>query len=211
MHARTYSPTLGRFLQPDPIAAEGNLYAYAGNSPITKADPSGRFWYKVGARDHTVAQLAARFHVSVASMYRFNSPYITRNRPYLHPGMCLWIWQPEKLGGTRSPSFDTGSCSGRTTSGFTNARAARGVGARESQCDGRRSVDFGVCNPGLFMGGVIGEIYGAAQVAIGVTAGIASGGFGTLVVLVPIAEGMTAVAARSVAINSSNSCGPGIR
>ena len=41
MHARTYSPTLGRFLQPDPVAAEGNLYAYAGNSPITKADPSG--------------------------------------------------------------------------------------------------------------------------------------------------------------------------
>ncbi|TAL11121.1 MAG: RHS repeat-associated core domain-containing protein, partial [Chloroflexota bacterium] len=41
MHARTYSPTLGRFLQPDPIAAEGNLYAYAGNSPVTKADPSG--------------------------------------------------------------------------------------------------------------------------------------------------------------------------
>ena len=84
MHARSYSPTLGRFLQPDPIAAEGNLYGYAENSPITKADPSGRFWYKVGARDHTVAQLAARFHVSVASMYRFNSPYITKNRPYLH-------------------------------------------------------------------------------------------------------------------------------
>ena len=41
MHARSYSPTLGRFLQPDPIAAEGNLYAYAENSPITKADPSG--------------------------------------------------------------------------------------------------------------------------------------------------------------------------
>ena len=44
MHARSYSPTLGRFLQPDPIAAEGNLYAYAEDSPITKADPSGRFW-----------------------------------------------------------------------------------------------------------------------------------------------------------------------
>ena len=41
MHARSYSPTLGRFLQPDPIAAEGNLYAYAENSPVTKADPSG--------------------------------------------------------------------------------------------------------------------------------------------------------------------------
>lgn len=41
MHARHYSPTLGRFLQPDPAEAEGNLYAYAENSPVTKIDPSG--------------------------------------------------------------------------------------------------------------------------------------------------------------------------
>ena len=41
MHARSYSPTLGRFLQPDPIAAEGNLYGYAENSPVTKTDASG--------------------------------------------------------------------------------------------------------------------------------------------------------------------------
>ena len=41
MHARTYSPTLGRFLQPDPARADGDLYAYAGNSPVTKVDPGG--------------------------------------------------------------------------------------------------------------------------------------------------------------------------
>jgi RHS repeat-associated protein len=41
MHARTYSPVLGRFLTPDPARADGNLYAYAGNSPVTKTDPSG--------------------------------------------------------------------------------------------------------------------------------------------------------------------------
>jgi len=44
MHARHYSPTLGRFLQPDPAAAEGNLYGYAGNNPVTNVDPEGRFW-----------------------------------------------------------------------------------------------------------------------------------------------------------------------
>ncbi len=43
MHARTYSPVLGRFLQPDPARADGNLYAYAGNSPVTKSDPTGEF------------------------------------------------------------------------------------------------------------------------------------------------------------------------
>ena len=42
MHARHYSPTLGRFLQPDPAALDTNLYAYADNGPTTKTDPTGR-------------------------------------------------------------------------------------------------------------------------------------------------------------------------
>jgi RHS repeat-associated protein len=45
MGARHYSPALGRFLQPDPSAAEANLYAYAANGPITKSDPTGRCWW----------------------------------------------------------------------------------------------------------------------------------------------------------------------
>ena len=41
--ARFYSPSLGRFLQPDPIgyADDLNLYAYVGNSPVNFTDPSG--------------------------------------------------------------------------------------------------------------------------------------------------------------------------
>jgi RHS repeat-associated protein len=41
MHARHYIPEVGRYLQPDPSAAEANLYAYTANSPITNVDPSG--------------------------------------------------------------------------------------------------------------------------------------------------------------------------
>jgi RHS repeat-associated protein len=41
MHARHYSPALGRFLQPDPDASEANLYAYAANNPVTEIDPDG--------------------------------------------------------------------------------------------------------------------------------------------------------------------------
>jgi RHS repeat-associated protein len=41
--ARTYSPTWGRFLQPDPAGypAGANLYAYVNNDPLNNTDPLG--------------------------------------------------------------------------------------------------------------------------------------------------------------------------
>src|SRR4051812_32784086 len=42
--ARIYSPTLGRFLQTDPVGYKDqvNLYAYVGNDPVDRRDSSGR-------------------------------------------------------------------------------------------------------------------------------------------------------------------------
>jgi|GEM_PF-1189054 len=43
---RSYSPTLGRFMQPDPIGMAGgtNLYSYVRNNPVNRLDPYGLRW-----------------------------------------------------------------------------------------------------------------------------------------------------------------------
>jgi hypothetical protein len=50
MNGRIYDPTLGRFLQADPIiqaptdSQSYNRYAYVRNNPLSLTDPSGYSW-----------------------------------------------------------------------------------------------------------------------------------------------------------------------
>lgn len=45
MQARYFDPIIGRFLSPDPVGYEDqlNLYAYVGNDPLDRTDPTGKF------------------------------------------------------------------------------------------------------------------------------------------------------------------------
>jgi len=56
LRARYYDPAIGRFLSRDPLPGamwdpgSQNAYAYAGNNPVTRSDPSGMFApFAVGA------------------------------------------------------------------------------------------------------------------------------------------------------------------
>ena len=54
LQSRYYDPSIGRFISADVYLSTGqgvvghNSYAYCGNNPVNKLDPSGMFWVEIG-------------------------------------------------------------------------------------------------------------------------------------------------------------------
>lgn len=68
--ARMYSPKLGRFMQTDPIFYEDdmNMYAYVGNDPVNKTDPTGKYARGSGWSDDQWKKFEAAQKTAAAAM-----------------------------------------------------------------------------------------------------------------------------------------------
>ena len=113
--ARAYSPTLGRFLQTDPVGYEDglNLYAYVASDPINKTDPSGLKCVQNGDKKGYTCTIENPGKLKGKALDRANRAYTRAvNRLMNKPGRQMKVIIGDGRGGATSGGTTQGEVAG---------------------------------------------------------------------------------------------------
>ncbi|HQO21286.1 MAG TPA: RHS repeat-associated core domain-containing protein, partial [Acidobacteriota bacterium] len=102
MHFRYYGSNIGRFMKPDPVGGNPgnpqswNLYAYVGNNPINRTDPTGMYWMEF----HYYATYYAVMETMLQKGYNIYDACCTANTVATASAL-VDINQPARFGGDK--------------------------------------------------------------------------------------------------------------
>ena len=188
MQSRYYDPETGRFINADGYVSTGqgltgtNMFAYCGNNPVNRADPSGTSWQSVIKEFVQTAVEVVSKTLSSASKNAFvKSASLTKPASYLAGGVYRAI--PNGLA-------DKYTAMGNTLSTASKAFKAIGVGLLVADCgisiysnfnNDKLTTSRKISDSVVDVGIAVGTFWGAGAAGAAIGTAIPIPGIGTAV------------------------------